>query len=270
MSRPPAAAASFDRFLARLEAGMAAPAPHADGESASGSDLPDWLWQVVAVLYDGQHAAVSKDWARRLHGDLERLGGAVPFAVVHDWHAHDVAPMLAEASARRGWSEEPQQAVRRLHTRALAGEQIDEAEWNAVLEPVLREAYHLAYAYADAFANAYAGAHEYAIGNDYGQERAAEFAGTYAELNTSANAASFADSNGIASAAATAAAFAAADAHGYAEACPFAHVQVYAHACADQDRTAAQQQRAAQDERLRTTYRRLAEGLADSLARAAS
>ncbi|AYN43229.1 SpcZ [Streptomyces dangxiongensis] len=271
MSRPPAAAASFDALLARLEAGMAAPAPHADPCSASGPGLPDWLWQVIAVLYDGQDAAAAaKDWALRLHDELGRLGGRVPFAVVHDWHARAVAPMLAEACARRGLPRGPQEAVRDMHVRALAGERPGEAEWEAVLEPALREAYRLAYAYAEAFAQAYAGAHAYAVANAYGEGRAAEFASGYAELNTGANAASFAVGNALANAGASAAAWAAADAHAYAEAWPFAHVRVYAHAWAGRDGTAAPDEADAQARWLRAAYRRLADGLVECLARAAA
>ncbi|WP_328760467.1 SpcZ [Streptomyces sp. NBC_00271] len=223
---------------------------------------------MIAVLYDGQDAAAAKGWALRLHGELERLGGQVPLAVVHDWHVHGVVPMLAEANARHGGSAEPQQVVGRLHTRALAGEHISEAEWNAALVPALRDVYRLAYAYGDAFSNAYAGAHAYAIDNDYGQERADGFARTYAELNTTANARSFADANALTHAGAAADAFTAADAQTYAEAWPFAHVQVYAHACAHQGGSAANGRTADQDERLRATYRHLADRLTDSLARA--
>ncbi|MET9450566.1 SpcZ [Streptomyces cinerochromogenes] len=261
MNRSPAAAApaSYGRLLARLEAGM------------TGPGLPDWLWQVVTVLHDGQDAAAAGDWAARLHGELARLGGRVPFSVVHDWHARTVAPVLAEASVRRGRPREPQDAVRDLHLRALAGEPVTTAEWEAVLLPALREAYRLAYAYADAFAQAYAGAHAYAVAHDYGAERAAEFAGEYAGLNTGANAASFAEGNALANAGATAAAWAAADARAYAEAWPFAHVQVYALAWAGRERAAAGEEGGdAQRERLRSVCRRLADGLVGGLARVAS
>jgi hypothetical protein len=268
MSSPPAAAAPFDQFLEQLDAGMAA--SHLDSDSAISPDLPSWLRQVIAVLYDGQDAAAAKGWALRVHGELERLGGRVPLAVVHDWHAHGVVPMLVEANALHGGSAEPQQVVGRLHTRALAGEHISKGEWNAAVLPALRDVYRLAYAYADAFSKAYAGAHAYAIDNDYGEERADEFARTYAELNTTANAASFADANALAHASAVADAFAAADAQTYAEAWPFAHVQVYAHACAHQDGSAADGRTAAEDGRLRAAYRHLADRLTDSLARAAA
>ncbi|WP_225826417.1 SpcZ [Streptomyces naphthomycinicus] len=271
MNRPPATVVSYDRFLARLDAGPAATADRAEDGSATDPGPPDWLWQVIAVLYDGQDAAAAQDWALRVHGELARSAGRVPFSVVHDWHAHAVAPVLAEASARRGRPREPQEAVRDLHLRALAGGRVTETEWEAVLEPASRDAYRLAYAWADAFADAYAGAHAYALANDYGAERAAEFAGGYAESNTGANVASFADGNALAHAGATAAAWAAADARAYAETWPFAQVQVCALAwAADGERPTAPEEDGERAERLRSVYRRLADGLADALVRAVS
>ncbi|MFB7781064.1 SpcZ [Streptomyces bauhiniae] len=187
MSPSLAATEPSDRLLARLEAGMTAAGPVPD------LGLPGWLWQVSAVLHDGLDGSVARDWVLRLHGALARLAGPVPFDVVHDWQARTVAPMLVEACIRRDHPAGPQEAVRELHLRALAGERVTAAEWEAALEPALRVAHRLAYAYADAFTDAYAGAHAYAVANDYGAERAAEFAGSYAESNTGANAASFAE-----------------------------------------------------------------------------
>src|SRR6202043_3954873 len=51
---------------------------------------PAWLAQVVTALFDGQEPAAARDWAARIHADLVRLDGRVPFAVVHDWHADTV------------------------------------------------------------------------------------------------------------------------------------------------------------------------------------
>ncbi|MFD3585869.1 hypothetical protein [Streptomyces sp. NPDC058683] len=94
--------------------------------------------------------------------------------MVHDWHAHGVLPMPAEANARHGGSAEPQQVAGRLHTRAPAGERISKAEWNAARVPALRYGCRLACAYADTFSKA------------------------YAELNTTASARTFADANALA------------------------------------------------------------------------
>ncbi|MGW5938252.1 SpcZ [Streptomyces celluloflavus] len=263
MSSSPAAAEAFPYFLAQLEAGMAGRDEDDPGPRRR-PDLPAWAAQLVGVLFDGQDAAAARDWARRVHGELGRLGGRVPLGVVHDWHARVVAPMLAEASVRHGGAAGPHHAVRLLHTRTLAGERVPEADWTAALEPALREVYRHAYGYADACATAGAQAHAYAIANGFGEERAAEFAETYAQLNTGANARSYADANALANARALAAAYTAGDARAYARTYPFARVQAYAHAHAGRDGAAGQ------EERHRAAYGRLADGLADSLARTAA
>ncbi|KOG87476.1 hypothetical protein ADK38_25235, partial [Streptomyces varsoviensis] len=85
MTLPPAATETFEEFLARLQSGRAGhegfPAGSYDGAP------PPWYAQVIGVLFEGQEAATAVAWARRVHGELGRLGGEVPFAVVHDWHA---------------------------------------------------------------------------------------------------------------------------------------------------------------------------------------
>ncbi|MEU3187614.1 SpcZ [Streptomyces sp. NPDC006923] len=258
MSRPPAAVEPFPHFLARLEA---VPEPPGDKGPA---ETPPWPAQVVAALFEGQDPAVSKDWARRVHSELVRLGGQVPFTVVHDWHARVVVPMLAEASARDGGDTAPQRALLHLHTRALAGERIGEAEWSAALGPVVREAHRRAYAYEDAFATAYAGAHGYARANGFEESAAAEYAGTYATMNTGANAESYADANALANTPVLALAYATGDARAYAEAYPFAQARVCAHA------HAGRRQAEGRPERLRAAHGRLADGLAEALARAAA
>jgi hypothetical protein len=231
------------------------------------SDLPPWLAQVVAVLSDGQNPAAATDWMRRIHDELERLDGRVPFSVVHDWQANTVAPMLVEAGARRGGAAALQQSVQALHARALAGERVAEAEWIAALEPALRELYRDAYAYADAYATARTNALAYANANGFSENGAIEFADGYAKLNTSANVRSYADANAIANARALAAAYATADAQAYTECYPFAYVHAcaYATAHAGQD----EQHDTGITERHRAAYAQLADGLADSLARAA-
>ncbi|MFJ4920285.1 SpcZ [Streptomyces sp. NPDC088725] len=278
MSQPPAAAEAFDRFLVQLEAGSVGSLElfgPAGGDAAPGAgpdadherDVPAWPAQVVSVLFNGQDAAGAKGWARRVHTELVRLDGHVPFTVVHDWHAGTVMPLLAEANERHGEGAGAQQAVQRLHARAATGERVAEDEWRAALGPALREVYRHAYAYEDAFATASANARAYATANGYDEDKAVAFGETYATLNTTANATSYADANALANTAATASAYAAADARAYAEAYPFASVHAYAlahaHAHTGQDEAAER------DERLRVAYGRLADGLADSLARAA-
>ncbi|MFE0057865.1 SpcZ [Streptomyces sp. NPDC059003] len=249
MSRTTAAVETRDAFVARLEAGPGGP------------DL-GWVTQVAAALFGGQDADTARVWAVRVHEDLVRLGGRVPFTVVHDWHAHTVVPLLAEAGARRGGDGAAQEAVRALHERALAGERAGEAEWAAALGPALTEVYRYAYAYAEAYATAAANARGYAMDNDFGEEKAAEFATMYAKLNTDANARSYADANAIAHTRLLAAAFAGADEEAFAAAYPFAYVHAYA--LADAER-AEQEGRA---ERYRAACGRLADGFTESLARA--
>ncbi|MFE7117543.1 SpcZ [Streptomyces sp. NPDC057654] len=260
MTLPPVAPETFDQFLARLEEG------HAAG-SYDGAPAP-WFAQIVGALFDGQDAAAATGWARRIHGELVRLGGGVPFSVVHDWHAGTVAPLLAEAAVRRGDDAGAQEAVRALHVRAAAGERVGADEWEAALGAALAEVYRHAYAYDEAFATASADAHAYAMANDYGERKAAEFADGYAKLSTDANARSYAAANALATARAAAAAYASADARAYAETYPFASVRAYVLALADRDGDDGDAE--GRDERRREACARLADGLADSLGRAAA
>ncbi|MFD7662714.1 SpcZ [Streptomyces sp. NPDC059788] len=261
MSSSPVAAEAYSSFRAQWEAGGAGAG---DGAPAGGdgAGAPAWPAQLAAALCDGQDAGAAEAWARRVHGELERLGGRVPLGAVHDWQVRTVLPMLVAASARRGGTGAEWSAVRSLHERASAGERITESEWAAALEPALKEIYRLAYAYADAFATAAANARAYATANDYGEEKTAEFAEYYAKLNTGANARSFAEAHALANSRAVAAAYAEEDARAFAEAYPGAYV----HACAlaEANRETADGQ---EDERRRAAYGRLADGLADSLAR---
>lgn len=254
---------AFDRFVARLAAGPVGP-EHPAAPADPGAELPSWLAQLAAALFRGQDEPTARRWARSAHTALGRLEGPVPFAVVHDWHAHAVAPLLAEVSARRGGEGAALESVRRLHERALAGERATEEEWTEALGPALTQVYGYAYAYADAYATASVNACEYAMDNDYGEEKAAEFAAMYAKLNTDANARSYADANALANTRVLAAAFAAADEQAFAQAYPFAYVHAYA--LADAERA----EQTGRDERYRAACARLADGLAAALDRAAN
>ncbi|MEU7256753.1 SpcZ [Streptomyces rimosus] len=264
MSSSPVAAEAFSCFLAQLEAD--GPGTGGGGaRSAEGVTAPEWFVPVAAALFDGQPVEAATDWARRVYGEVERLEGRIPFGVVHDWHLRTALPMLVAASARRGGTGAELETVRALHERAAAGDPGTESEWAAALEPALREVYRLAYAYADAFATATANARAYAAANDYGEEKTEEFAAYYAKLNTGANARSFADAHALANSRAVAAAYANGDARAYAEAYPGAYVHAYALAEANREVADGQE-----DERCRAAYGRLAEGLAESLERAAA
>ncbi|MEV5595504.1 SpcZ [Streptomyces sp. NPDC052496] len=271
MSWSPVAAEAYSCFRAHVEAGGAGGTGGADGTGAGGdgpgadgTDAPAWLVQTAAALFDGQGAEAAESWARRVFEQVARLEGRIPLSVVHDWQVRTVLPVLEAASVRRGGTGAELEAVRGLHERALAGGRATEGEWAAALEPALREVYRLAYAYADAFATAAANARAYAAANDYGEQKTAEFAEYYAKLNTGANARSFADAHALANSRALAAAYAGADARAYTEAYPGAYVHAYALAEANREVADGQE-----DERRRAAYGRLAEGLADSLARAA-
>ncbi|MBH1934342.1 SpcZ [Streptomyces sp. AV19] len=250
MSRPAPSAEALPRFLARLDA---AASGRWEERPAQGPDLPDWLVQLAGALWDGQDPDAAGEWARRMYDACARLDGRVPFGVVHDWHARTVAPLLGEG----------QEDVRALHLRALAGESVAEDAWAAVLEPALRDVHRRAYPYADAFATAAANARAWARTNDYGETEAEEFADGYARLNTGANVTSCADANALVHARASAAAFAAGDAVAYAACYPFAAVNAYALALAGQDTADGR------EERHRAACGRLADGLAESLERAA-
>jgi hypothetical protein len=242
--------------------------------------MPAWLAQLVLALSNGrqpasngQQPAGAESWAERIRAELARLAGQVPFAVVHDWHAGTVAPLLAELCP-------PMRPVGALHSRALAGQSVGEAEWAAALEPALRELYRGAYDYPAAYAVNYANAEVYGTANGFGEQGTREYASYYAELATGANLRAYAEANAIANARLSAAAFATADPASYAEAFPYAAARGYAQAWANAAASTAdpadpaipadpayQVDPADLDARLRAAYLRLADGLAESLAR---
>ncbi|GAA2153294.1 hypothetical protein GCM10009760_50860 [Kitasatospora kazusensis] len=225
----------------------------------AGAAGPEWLKGVGEALFEVMAADAGREWARRVHRELVRLDGEVPFTVVHDWHHRSVQPVLAEASTRRGGDAARHRAVADLHERASNGERVGEPAWTAALGPALREMYGYAYPYADAYAAAASAAGAYASANGYGEDEAAAYGASYAELNTEANARAHADANALANAPAVARALAASDPAAYAATYPAARVRAVVRAYAEQDRTSAGDVGA-----------RLADGLADSLARAAA
>ena len=220
-------------FLARLT-GTGLTDPPAPG-------LPSWLGRLLDALSEG--LAPVEDWAGRVHASLVRLNGRVPFSVLHDWQAGSVWPLLSPVV---GPSE-----LAGLHARAGAGQAVPAETWRVALEPALRAIYHRAYDYDSGYAVNYANAEVYGLANDFGEQGTREYAEYYAELATGANRKASADANAIAVSEVLADCFAAAGA-GYAESFPDAAVGAYARACDDPA----------------VAYRRLADGLADSLARA--
>jgi len=230
-------------------------------DAASHPNLPRWLRQVVPALLAGDDGG-----ERSLLDALGRIDGAVPFRVVHDWHAAAVAPLAIETSGRRGGDPALHRRVRDLHQRALSGAVPAQAEWLAALRPALREIYGHAYPARAAYDRAHASALTYGsvpgnaamIARHFGT--AQDYARTYAELSSTANAAAFADANTDANAAAGAAAYAAGDAEAYADAHAHGVVNacIAAHAQGCPDPAAGR----------RDAHRRLAGGLAESLLRA--
>lgn len=241
--------------------------------------LPAWLPQLLMTLYDGQKSDTATGWARRIAGSLEQA----PFEMVHDWQARTVVPLILQAcepaTTMQAISEQatgepapggPAGAdLQRMHARSAAGERFGEADWRAAIEPALRKLYQQAYGYAEAYATARASALAYAHANDFSESGAVQFADSYARLSTESNRKSYAESNAAANAAVLAVAYASGDAQAYAESYPSALAHACAHACANQAGQPGQagDEATIQVERRRAAYTRLAEGLADSLAR---
>lgn len=206
--------------------------------------LPAWTARLLDALYEGQSAGDADEWLARVHVELSRLTGQVPFSVVHDWHAGTVLRLLEPVCGRSGLAG--------LHAQAGAGRNVPAETWRAALEPVLRAIYHRAYDYDSGYAVNYANAEVYGLANDFGEEGTREYASYYAELATGANRRASADANAIAVGRALADCYATSDPTGYAESFPDAAVRAYAQAAGG----------------AALAYRRLADGLADSLARA--
>ena len=291
---PPGRPAAFEQFLASLSgdsvladhpAEPAAPvdqhadpvdqhadpvdqhADPVDQHAVPAGQLPTWLQQVVIALFHGQDVEVADRWAWRLFQELDRSGWQLPFEVVHDWLARTVVPMASAGSSATA-------GLRELHTRAAAGQRFGQADWLAVLEPVLYELYRDAYDYATAYATARASASAYARANNFSADGAVRFADSYAADSTEANRRSYAESNAVATAGMLAAAYAGSDARAYAEAYPFALLHACAHASANRAEPAtdhaegpAADRDADRAARRRAAYAHLADGLADSHAR---
>ena len=118
--------------------------------------MPRWLAEMVVGFFDKQKFEDAKVWGLEFYKALDRIGGNVPFSVIHDWHASTVCQLGIDAATKRGRDTAPHVALQCMHKRALAGEKVSVDEW----KPVLKAAN--AYADADAYANAYADAYAYA------------------------------------------------------------------------------------------------------------
>ena len=155
--------------------------------------MPLWLAQMVPYFFDLQSHDAALAWGAAFYAELARLGGKVPFSVIHDWHATVVTPMAIEVSEKRKRNPETHRTLQALHRRAVAGETIARDDWYAALNPALFDTYANAYAYpkfdaaADAkeFANAYANANSYADFSAYADANVKAYA--YCEVNADAN-----------------------------------------------------------------------------------
>lgn len=225
--------------------------------------LPAWLPHLLSTLYDGQEPQAAARWSRRIAECCRPSAPGNGLAVVHDWQARTVIPLVRQACSES--AGEPADQLRRMHERAAAGDRFAEADWRAAVEPVLHELYRHAYGYADAYAAAHASASAYARANNFSTAGAVEFADSYAAQSTDANRESFAWANAIANAAVLAAAYASSADQAYAESYPFALLNACAHALANQ--TEAEDSAPDRAARRQAAYARLADGLVDSIVR---
>ena len=83
--------------------------------------MPAWFAQLVPALFDGLPAIQAWDWGGALYGELARLSGQVPFAVLHDWWAEALIPLAIDTSERRDGQPALHRALRDLHRRAQTG-----------------------------------------------------------------------------------------------------------------------------------------------------
>ena len=140
--------------------------------------MPRWLAQMVPAFFDGQRKGDAFAWGLAFAEALKRLDGKVPFSVIHDWHANAVCQLGIDAAIRRNRDPDPHEALKALHLRALAGEQITADEWRPVLKNACADA--CADASADAYAYANADAYAYAYANAYAYASASAYASAYA------------------------------------------------------------------------------------------
>jgi hypothetical protein len=231
-----------------------------DGYSVSSLSLdphstPAWLSQLAALIFDCSDDPFRKAWTEQLRAALTRLDGAVPFRLVHDWHANSVSSLVIESCAQRGLSVQEHEDVRKLHRDAWDGRSVGEETWRGTLESALHALYFRSYPYDEAFALAASLANSYARSHGASTDEASKYGETYAELNTGANARLFSAANAKANSRAYAAAFARSDHNLLARAYPSAYVQ----ACVSLART--------EHSGGAIAYARLGKGLIESMGR---
>ncbi len=154
------------------------------------SVMPRWLAQMVPWFFDGQDFADAKTWGLAFYADLKRLGGAVPFSVIHDWQANVVGPLAIEVATKRKLPTDVHEKLQALHLNVFAGGAAPRTEWYEALRPALFQVYRGNYAYADAYADADANADAYA--NAYAYADANAYADADANADANANAYAYA------------------------------------------------------------------------------
>jgi hypothetical protein len=143
---------------------------------------------MVLWFFDSQNFADAKTWGLVFYEQLSRLNGAVPFSVVHDWHANVLGPLAIEVATKRKRNVIAHEALATMHAKALAGEKFSAEEW----QPALKAAFFDAYTYTAAADDAATTAYTYTAAADVSMgaddDDAYAYAGTivYAEMNAGA------------------------------------------------------------------------------------
>ena len=134
--------------------------------------MPRWLAQMVPWFFDGQTFENAKTWGEAFYAELARLGGNVPFSVVHDWHATVVGPLAIERAEARKGDVSAHRALAEMQFSALTGKKMTADEWRPILKAAFLDIYKFRYrADANAYAYAYADAHAYAAANAHAKYR---------------------------------------------------------------------------------------------------
>jgi hypothetical protein len=155
-----------ERYGRQLACGLGVLGDEVDGPSKCPAQImPRWLAQMVPTFFDFQDFNDAKSWGLEFYKALDRISGAVPFSVIHDWHYATVCNLGIKAAEMRGRDTSHHESLKAMHFRALNGEKITADEWRPVLRNA--DAYADAYAYADADAYAYADADAYAYADAY-------------------------------------------------------------------------------------------------------
>jgi hypothetical protein len=138
--------------------------------------MPRWLAQMVPWFFDSQDADQAKAWGLAFYEQLARIGGNVPFSVIHDWQASVVGPMAIEIAEKNGRYATVHKALVEMQFAALTGKKFTADEWRPTLKAAFLDIYLLKYG-ADVYADVYANANANVYANVY----------AYANVNANAN-----------------------------------------------------------------------------------